>query len=213
MDVYFKQKLKRNVLFWGKLAQVYTLIFIAVAYIYSFLGLAGDVLNMFMMMGVMGSIIIPITYIQAYLPTVISFGSCRKEAVYGIQFMFIINIVEFVAATWVAGFVFKEQAQFIAGTVYEQFWLMLGLTGMGQICSAFCLFKKCKGRTIGLIVSGCIAFICMVGGVLVGSKDFIDAVMDRTVLQVGLTIGAIVVYVVSVIWMVKSTKKYEAFRA
>lgn len=213
MDAYFKQKLKRNILFWGKLGQIYTLIMIGVAYIYSFLGIAGDTLNMFMMMAVMGSVILPITYVQAYLPTVISFGSGRKEAVYGLQFLFALNIVEIVIATWIAGFVFPEQSQFIASTVYEQFWLMLALTGIGQIISAICVLKKSKGRTISLIVSGCVAFICTVGGVLVGAKDFIDTVMDRTVLQTGLTIGAVLVYVISVVAIIKCAKKYEAFRA
>lgn len=213
MDVYFKQKLKRNFLFWGKMAQVYTLIFIAVAYVYAFLGIAGDTLNMFMMMAVMGSVIIPITYVQAYLPTVISFGSCRKEAVYGLQFMFAINIVEFVVATWIAGFIFQEQSQFIAGAVYEQFWLMLGLTGVGQIISAISVVKKSKGRTVGLIVSGCIAFCCVVGGILAGAKDFVDTLIDRTVFQVGLTIGAIIVYGISVVTIIRCTQKYEAFHA
>lgn len=213
MDAYFKQKLKRNVLFWGKLGQMYTLILIAVAYVYAFLGLAGDTLNMFMMMSVMGSVIIPITYVHAYLPTVISFGSGRKEAVYGIQFLFAIYIVEMVIATWLAGLIFSEQAQFIAGTVYEQFWMMLGLTGIGQIMSAISVQKKSKGRTISLILSGCVAFVCTVGGVLVGSKDFIDTVMDREVFQIALTIGAIIVYVISAVAIVKCTKKYEAFHA
>lgn len=213
MDAYFKQKLKRNVLFWGKLGQAYTLILIGVAYVYAFLGIAGDTLNMFMMMAVMGSVIIPITYTQAYFPTVISFGSGRKEAVYGLQFIFALNIVEMVLATWIAGLVFPEQSQFITDTVYEQFWLMLGMTGIGQIMSAICALKKSKGRTIILIISGCVAFVGVVAGVLVGAKDFIDTVMDRTVFQMGLTIGAILVYVISVVAIIKCTKKYEAFRA
>lgn len=211
MDVYMKQKIKRSMIYWGKLSQSYSLIFIAIAFVYSFLEIAGDTMNMFLMMAVMGSLIIPITYIQAFFPTVISFGSGRKEAVLGIQWMAFLYIAEYAIATWIARFFFPTQ--FMKGSVYEQFWLMLGMTGIGQIISAICLLKKSKSRTVWLIVFGCIAFLSAVCGIVVSTKDFIDTVMDRSVFQIGLTIGSLVVYLISVFVFIKCTKKYAAFSA
>lgn len=212
MDVYFKQKLKRNVLFWGKLSQVYTAIFIVVAYVYSFLEIAGDTMNMFAMMAVMASGITPITFVQAYFPTVISLGSGRKEAVCGIQFMYVITIVEYVLATYVAGFIFPKQAQSIA-SVSVQLWLMIGLTGIGQIMASICVLRKSKSRTVGLIVLGCVTFAASVGGILVAMNEMYALISNKTVFQWGLAIGAIMLYVVSLMTIVKSTKNYEAFRA
>ena len=213
MDEFMKQKIKRNFLFWGEMGQKYTLLMIIGAYAYSILELSGDALNMFMMMAVLASVIVPITFIQAYFTTVISLGSGRKETVLGSQLLYVIHIVEFTAATWLAGFVFPTQREFITETVYEQVWLMLGLVGIGQSIAAICLQNKSKQKTISLIVLATIAFVGMVGGVLIGSKDFISLIANRTAFQIGLTIGAIVIYAISIVVFIKCTKHYEAFRA
>lgn len=220
-----KQTIKRNILFWGRNAEVMfgmLLLFVAV-YSIIFSSMSGDstdsvwdtACQYMAMCGVLFAYLIPISYDAVYIPLAISFGSKRREAVWGSQLMTLLFIVQifiiyFLCQQMGNGFYSNE----IVVAVFTE--SMIVAAAFGQIAAAANIKFGTKGMWVTIIVTILfVAVICFCG---IGATGWLDSLFENTKWQPGtlfLTVGGIagvVLYIISLIVMLLTIKKYEVRR-
>ena len=205
--------IKRNVLFWGKSGLQLTGMMLIFMVVYGFLfnmgsgSIFGDFWKTAYFYGgiisVLFALIGPVSYVGAYLPLTLSFGSGRREAVFGAQI--------FCIAYGVSSYIIMVLAGIMSsGKLDGKLDVM---TAVGQLVSVAQMHFGIKGMIIGLVI----VVLCMVGGFVTGI-GFIDEIMvwingmKTNVVWILLAIGAIVsiaLYVVSVMVLFREMRHYE----
>lgn len=91
-----KRVIKRNIRFWGRYTEQMILLLVLFACVYgvifSVMSGEGNILDTgldyVILCGILFAYISPVSYGTAYMPLALSFGSRRREAVWGMQFMY-----------------------------------------------------------------------------------------------------------------------------
>ena len=213
--------IKRNVLFWGKSGLQLTGIMLIFMVVYGFLfnmgssSIFGDFWKTAYFYGgiisVLFALIGSISYVGAYLPMALSFGSGRREAVFGAQIFCIAyggssDIIMVLAGIMSSGKLDGKLDVLIAV-------LFIFMTAVGQLVSVAQMHFGIKGMIIGIVI----VVLCMVGGFVTGI-GFIDEFkvwingMQTNVVWILLAIGAIAsiaLYAVSVTVLFREMRYYE----
>ena len=213
--------IKRNVLFWGKSGLQLTGMMLIFMVVYGFLfnmgssSIFGDFWKTAYFYGgiisVLFALIGPISYVGAYLPLVLSFGSGRREAVFGTQIFCIAYGVSSYIIMVLAGIMSSGKLDGKLDVLIAV--LFIFMTAVGQLVSVAQMHFGIKGMIIGIVF----VVLCMVGGIVAGI-GFIDQIMawinriQTNVVWTLLTIAAIVsiaLYAVSVMALFREMRHYE----
>lgn len=213
--------IKRNVLFWGKSGLQLTGIMLIFMVVYGFLfnmgssSIFGDFWKTAYFYGgiisVLFALIGPISYVGAYLPLVLSFGSGRREAVFGTQIFCIAYGVSSYIIMVLAGIMSSGKLDGKLDVLIAV--LFVFMTAVGQLVSVAQMHFGIKGMIIGIVF----VVLCMVGGIVTGI-GFIDQIMEwingihTNVLWILLAIGAMIsvlLYAVSVTVLFREMRYYE----
>ena len=207
--------IKRNVLFWGKSGLQLTGIMLIFMVVYGFLfnmgssSIFGDFWKTAYFYGgiisVLFALIGSISYVGAYLPMALSFGSGRREAVFGAQI--------FCIAYGVSSYGIMSSGKLDGKLDVLIAVLFIFMTAVGQLVSVAQMHFGIKGMIIGIVI----VVLCMVGGFVTGI-GFIDEIMvwingmQTNVVWILLAIGAIAsiaLYAVSVTVLFREMRYYE----
>lgn len=147
-----KQTLKRNIIFWGRNAEKYVFMMISIAFLYAiFLSYMNDVgiwdllFSYQFMLTQISSFVVSISYGMAYIPLVISFGSKRKEAVWGFQLMNWLVVVQMEAFLLLFAALSSEFSEQIALLIsIAPIGMIIGIS-LGQFVAAVGLKFGMKG--------------------------------------------------------------------
>ena len=213
--------IKRNVLFWGKSGLQLTGIMLIFMVVYGFLfnmgssSIFGDFWKTAYFYGgiisVLFALIGPISYVGAYLPLVLSFGSGRREAVFGTQIFCIAYGVSSYVIMVLAGIMSSGKLDGKLDVLIAV--LFIFMTAVGQLVSVAQMYFGMKGMILGIVM----VVLCMVGGFVTGI-GFIDQIMEwingihTNVLWILLAIGAMIsvlLYAVSVTVLFREMRYYE----
>lgn len=210
---------KRNVLFWGKYGVQLTGILLGFTVLYGFLfNMGGDIGKFWetahfygLIIGILFAYIGAPSYSGAYIPMVISFGSGRKEAIWGAQLRNAAYIV-----TAYAVVLFTEYMNSGSLSVTRD---ILALEGM-VLCSAvgqFCMAAQLHFGRKGMIVS--IVFVAVLLGVstfvgLIQIEDFVNAWSAAPQSRIGILLAAgalvtAIVYGISILVTFRVMNRYE----
>lgn len=214
--------LKRNMKFWGKNAETmigvllmfvlfYGVVFSAMSSESSFID---TVMGYGSMCGLMFGYLIPISYGGSYLSLAIGFGSGRREAVWGTQFMnllFGIQIVVIFAIGFAAKGGFADYGAGLAVVFAESLVMALAL---GQLSSAVHLKFGAKGYVIALVIS---ISLMVAAGIACGISGIfgnlaVSFLGNITGYLVAGAIVAVILYGVSVIVLMRVVDHYEVHR-
>lgn len=152
-----------------------------------------------------------ISYVGAYLPMALSFGSGRREAVFGAQIFCIAYGVSAYIILVLAGFMSSGKFDGKLNVLIAV--LFVFMTAVGQLVSVAQMHFGIKGMIIGIVI----VVLCMVGGFVTGI-GFIDQIMawingmQINVVWILFAIGAIVsiaLYAVSVMVLFREMRYYE----
>lgn len=209
--------IKRNVLFWGKSGLQLTGIMLIFMVVYGFLfnmgssSIFGDFWKTAYFYGgiisVLFALIGSISYVGAYLPMALSFGSGRREAVFGAQIFCIAYGVSSYIIMVLAGIMSSGKLDGKLDVLIAV--LFIFMTAVGQLVSVAQMHFGIKGMII--------VVLCMVGGFVTGI-GFIDEIMvwingmQTNVVWTLLAIGAIAsiaLYAVSVTVLFREMRYYE----
>ena len=209
--------IKRNVLFWGKSGLQLTGIMLIFMVVYGFLfnmgssSIFGDFWKTAYFYGgiisVLFALIGSISYVGAYLPMALSFGSGRREAVFGAQIFCIAYGVSSYIIMVLAGIMSSGKLDGKLDVLIAV--LFIFMTAVGQLVSVAQMHFGIKGIVI--------VVLCMVGGFVTGI-GFIDEIMvwingmQTNVVWTLLAIGAIAsiaLYAVSVTVLFREMRYYE----
>lgn len=209
--------IKRNVLFWGKSGLQLTGIMLIFMVVYGFLfnmgssSIFGDFWKTAYFYGgiisVLFALIGSISYVGAYLPMALSFGSGRREAVFGAQIFCIAYGVSSYIIMVLAGIMSSGKLDGKLDVLIAV--LFIFMTAVGQLVSVAQMHFGIKGIVI--------VVLCMVGGFVTGI-GFIDEIMvwingmQTNVVWILLAIGAIAsiaLYAVSVTVLFREMRYYE----
>ncbi len=213
--------IKRNVLFWGKSGLQLTGMMLIFMVVYGFLfnmgssSIFGDFWKTAYFYGgiisVLFALIGPVAYVGAYLPLVLSFGSGRREAVFGTQIFCIAYGVSSYIIMVLAGIMSSGKLDGKLDVLIAV--LFIFMTAVGQLVSVAQMHFGIKGMIIGIVF----VVLCMVGGIVAGI-GFIDQIMawinriQTNVVWTLLAIAAIVsiaLYAVSVMALFREMRHYE----
>ena len=213
--------IKRNVLFWGKSGLQLTGMMLIFMVVYGFLfnigssSIFGDFWKTAYFYGgiisVLFALIGPISYVGAYLPLVLSFGSGRREAVFGTQIFCIAYGVSSYIIMVLAGIMSSGKLDGKLDVLIAV--LFVFMTAIGQLVSVSQMHFGMKGMILGIVM----VVLCMVGGFVAGI-GFIDEIMvwingmQTNVVWTLLAIAAIVsivLYAVSVTVLFREMRYYE----
>ena len=213
--------IKRNVLFWGKSGLQLTGIMLIFMVVYGFLfnmgssSIFGDFWKTAYFYGgiisVLFALIGSISYVGAYLPMALSFGSGRREAVFGSQIFCIAYGVSSYIIMVLAGIMSSGKLDGKLDVLIAV--LFIFMTAVGQLVSVAQMHFGIKGMIIGIVI----VVLCMVGGFVTGI-GFIDEIMvwingmQTNVVWILLAIGAIAsiaLYAVSVTVLFREMRYYE----
>ena len=213
--------IKRNVLFWGKSGLQLTGTMLIFMVVYGFLfnmgssSIFGDFWKTAYFYGgiisVLFALIGPISYVGAYLPLVLSFGSGRREAVFGAQIYCAVYVVSAYIILIFTGFMSSEKFNGKLNVLIAVFFIFM--TAVGQLVSVAQMHFGIKGMVLGIVL----VVLCMVGGFVAGI-GFIGQIMDwingihTNVLWILLAIGAMIsvlLYAVSVMVLFCEIRHYE----
>ena len=211
----------RNVLFWGKSGLQLTGIMLIFMVVYGFLfnmgsgSIFGDFWKTAYFYGgiisVLFALIGSISYVGAYLPMALSFGSGRREAVFGAQIFCIAYGVSSYIIMVLAGIMSSGKLDGKLDVLIAV--LFIFMTAVGQLVSVAQMHFGIKGMIIGIVI----VVLCMVGGFVTGI-GFIDEIMvwingmQTNVVWILLAIAAIVsivLYAVSVTVLFREMRYYE----
>ena len=213
--------IKRNVRFWGKSGLQLTGMMLIFMVVYGFLfnmgssSIFGDFWKTAYFYGgiisVLFALIGPVAYVGAYLPLVLSFGSGRREAVFGTQIFCIAYGVSSYIIMVLAGIMSSGKLDGKLDVLIAV--LFIFMTAVGQLVSVAQMHFGIKGMIIGIVF----VVLCMVGGIVAGI-GFIDQIMawingmQTNVVWTLLAIAAIVsivLYAVSVTVLFREMRYYE----
>ncbi|MFW5554081.1 MAG: membrane-spanning protein [Roseburia inulinivorans] len=213
--------IKRNVLFWGKSGLQLAGIMLIFMVVYGFLfnmgsgSMLGDFWKTAYFYGgiisVLFALIGPVSYVGAYLPLTLSFGSGRREAVFGAQIFCIVYGVSTYIIMVLAGIMSSGKLDGKLNVLIAV--LFIFMTAVGQLVLVAQMHFGIKGMIIGIVF----LVLCMVVGLVTGI-GFIDQIMawinkiQTNVVWILLAIGAIVsiaLYAVSVMVLFREMKHYE----
>ena len=147
----------------------------------------------------------------AYLPMALSFGSGRREAVFGAQIFCIAYGVSSYIIMVLAGIMSSGKLDGKLDVLIAV--LFIFMTAVGQLVSVAQMHFGIKGMIIGIVF----VVLCMVGGIVTGI-GFIDQIMEwingihTNVLWILLAIGAMIsvlLYAVSVMALFREMRHYE----
>ena len=211
--------IKRNVLFWGKSGLQLTGMMLIFMVVYGFLfnmgssSIFGDFWKTAYFYGgiisVLFALIGSISYVGAYLPMALSFGSGRREA--GAQIFCIAYGVSSYIIMVLAGIMSSGKLDGKLDVLIAV--LFIFMTAVGQLVSVAQMHFGIKGMIIGIVI----VVLCMVGGFVTGI-GFIDEIMvwingmQTNVVWILLAIGAIAsiaLYAVSVTVLFREMRYYE----
>lgn len=211
--------IKRNILFWGKYGVQLAGIMLGFLVLYGFLFNIGGDIGKFWETAYMYGLIIsmlfaymgPPCYSGAYIPMVISFGSGRKEALWGAQLR---NGVYLVTAYVILLFTeFMKQGSL---SVDRDILLLEGMilcSAIGQFCMAIQMHFGRKGFIVSIV---CIAVIMAVGtftGLMqvenIASAWMVISNQGMWMLLAGGALVAVAVYGISVVVVLRVMKNYE----
>ena len=153
----------------------------------------------------------PVSYVGAYLPLTLSFGSGRREAVFGAQIFCVVYVVSAYIILVLAGFMSSGKFDGKLNVLIAV--LFVFMTAVGQLVSVAQMHFGIKGMIIGIVI----VVLCMVGGFVTGI-GFIDQIMawingmQINVVWILFAIGAIVsiaLYAVSVMVLFREMRYYE----
>ena len=221
VDMAESRIIKRNVLFWGKSGLQLTGIMLIFMVVYGFLfnmgssSIFGDFWKTAYFYGgiisVLFALIGSISYVGAYLPMALSFGSGRREAVFGAQIFCIAYGVSSYIIMVLAGIMSSGKLDGKLDVLIAV--LFIFMTAVGQLVSVAQMHFGIKGMIIGIVI----VVLCMVGGFVTGI-GFIDEIMvwingmQTNVVWTLLAIGAIAsiaLYAVSVTVLFREMRYYE----
>lgn len=160
---------------------------------------------------VLFALIGPVSYVGAYLPLTLSFGSGRREAVFGAQIFCVVYVVSAYVILVLAGFMSSGKFDGKLNVLIAV--LFVFMTAVGQLVSVAQMHFGIKGMIIGIVI----VVLCMVGGFVTGI-GFIDQIMawingmQINVVWILFAIGAIVsiaLYAVSVMVLFREMRHYE----
>lgn len=213
--------IKRNVRFWGKSGLQLTGMMLIFMVVYGFLfnmgssSIFGDFWKTAYFYGgiisVLFALIGPISYVGAYLPLVLSFGSGRREAVFGTQIFCIAYGVSSYIIMVLAGIMSSGKLDGKLDVLIAVMFIFM--TAVGQLVSVAQMHFGMKGMILGIVM----VVLCMVGGFVTG-MGFIDQIMEwingihTNVLWILLAIGAMIsvlLYAVSVTVLFREMRYYE----
>lgn len=214
-----KQIIKRNILFWGKYGLQLTAILLMFTVGYGVLfsfgsGLMGFWDSAFMygtIIAILFTMIGPISYGGAYLPMVLSFGSGRREAVFGTQIENVISIVLGYLVILVKGFMRADRLQGWIFVLLAE--LMVFMCGLGQ----YALICQMKFGIKGMVVVIICAVAAFLAGLVIGlgyMETFMEMMNTNTKNMQMLIkiIGALIAgtaYISSTAVLLKHMKTYE----
>ena len=169
--------IKRNVRFWGKSGLQLTGMMLIFMVVYGFLfnmG-SGSIFRDFWktayfyggIISVLFALIGPVSYVGAYLPLTLSFGSGRREAVFGAQIFCVVYVVSAYIILALAGFMSSGKFDGKLNVLIAV--LFVFMTAVGQLVSVAQMHFGIKGMIIGIVF----VVLCMVGGIVTGI-GFID---------------------------------------
>lgn len=213
--------IKRNVLFWGKSGLQLSGTMLIFMVVYGFLfnmgssSIFGDFWKTAYFYGgiisVLFALIGPISYVGAYLPLVLSFGSGRREAVFGTQIYCVVYVVSAYIILIFTGFMSSEKFNGKLNVLIAV--LFVFMTAIGQFLLVAQMHFGIKGMVLGIVL----VVLCMVGGFVAGF-GFIGQIMawingiHTNVLWILLAIGAMIsvlLYAVSVMVFFCEIRHYE----
>lgn len=209
--------IKRNVRFWGKSGLQLTGMMLIFMVVYGFLfnmgssRVFGDFWKTAYFYGgiisVLFAMIGPVSYVGSYLPLTLSFGSGRREAVFGAQIFCVVYVVSAYIILVFAGIMSSGKFNGKLNALIAV--LFIFMTAVGQLISVAQMHFGIKGIVI--------VVLCMVGGFVTGI-GFIDQIMawinriQTNVVWTLLAIAAIVsiaLYAVSVMALFREMRHYE----
>lgn len=215
-----KHRIKRNVLFWGKqaLQMIKLLLLFAIGY-----GVLFNLGNLSlhkicetayfygMIIGIMFAFVEAISYFSAYMPLVISFGSTRREAVWGTQLMNLIySSLAYVIILLLGLLSTGKTIAWINISVAGAFLLM---TGIGQFCSVAQIRFGQKGLITGVATAVLVAVVGIIIGIgyankLVSWAETLSVSIMTVLLTLVLAVSTLF-YGVSLFVLFKSVKNLE----
>lgn len=217
-----KQMLKRNIIFWGKIAEKHVFMMTVIVFLYGifFFCLNGnwgkfdgiwDTLFIYQfMMAQVNSFVIAISYGVSYIPLVISFGSKRKEAVWGSQLMNWLVIVQMEALLLLfAGLSSKFSERFTLFAILAPIGMIIGVS-LGQFAAAIGLKFGMKGMWIVMVVAIVWVFIMAVAGILFLAEDVRSLFLEYLPAVGGVLAGML--YIESTFVMLRTIRNYEMHR-
>ena len=209
--------IKRNVRFWGKSGLQLTGMMLIFMVVYGFLfnmgssRVFGDFWKTAYFYGgiisVLFAMIGPVSYVGSYLPLTLSFGSGRREAVFGAQIFCVVYVVSAYIILVFAGIMSSGKFNGKLNALIAV--LFIFMTAVGQLISV----AQMHFGIIGIVI----VVLCMVGGFVTGI-GFIDQIMawinriQTNVVWTLLAIAAIVsiaLYAVSVMALFREMRHYE----
>jgi len=221
VDMAESRIIKRNVRFWGKSGLQLTGMMLIFMVVYGFLfnmgssRVFGDFWKTAYFYGgiisVLFAMIGPVSYVGSYLPLTLSFGSGRREVVFGAQIFCIAYGVSSYIIMVLAGIMSSGKLDGKLDVLIAV--LFIFMTAVGQLVSVAQMHFGIKGMIIGIVI----VVLCMVGGFVTGI-GFIDEIMvwingmKTNVVWILLAIGAIAsiaLYAVSVTVLFREMRYYE----
>ena len=205
--------IKRNVRFWGKSGLQLTGMMLIFMVVYGFLFNMGSsrVFGDFWKTAYFYGGIISVSYVGSYLPLTLSFGSGRREAVFGAQIFCVVYVVSAYIILVFAGIMSSGKFNGKLNALIAV--LFIFMTAIGQLVSVAQMHFGMKGMIIGIVM----VVLGIVIGIVAGI-GFIDQIMawinriQTNVVWTLLAIAAIVsiaLYAVSVMALFREMRHYE----
>lgn len=218
-----KQMIQRNFVFWGKLAEKYIMIVLGIilcyVFFFSYIGrsdllFSRDIWSVLftyqMVLMLISALIAPMSYGMAYIPLVISFGSKRTEAVWGLQFMNWLILVEMGALLLLfAGLssVTAEQIAMVAGIA-----LVGGIAGvtLGQFATAAGFHFGMKGIWVTIVIIVVLLVVVSATTVLFVLRED-NFIIEGFWIAIGAAV-TVVLYAGSLFLLLRVVRNYEVRR-
>ena len=210
---------KRNILFWGKYGVQLTGILLGFTILYGFLfNMGGDIGKFWetahfygLIIGILFAYIGAPSYSGVYIPMVLSFGSGRKEALWGAQLR---NAAYIVTAYVIV--LFTEYMSSGSLSVTKDILVLEGMvlfSAVGQFCMAAQLYFGRKGMIVSIV------FVVVLLGVstfvgLMQIEDFANAWLAAPQSRMGILLAAgalvtVIVYGISILVTFCVMNRYE----
>ncbi len=225
-----KQAIKRNFIFWSKLAEKYIVITVGMMLCYGiFLSYIGGKDSLWksemwqimyiyqIILIIVSAIITPASYGTTYIPLLMSFGSKRREAVWGLQWMNWLVLIEMEAILILFAYLSSiKLEQFIVIIFVALFGGIIGIA-LGQIIMV-CGFRfGMKGLILATVV---IVLLAVIGGNFILFYVNFGIRFDINLMErkdwiwkaIGLSGLAIALYIGSNVVLLRIIQKYEVRR-